>query len=347
MIFSFGTFNLLANRFTNYNLAGTRNESYDLMNLRYLSIILILEESKKDILFLQEVDNYFYKLVMLSNLKNNYFITYRFHKAWPYEKNKADIGTIIMVKNNSFITNTNEIKNLNQSLINENPPKSKALDIRGGLSGIYDFIQLTQNGDEGNQRKFAHLLITKTKNNDYFFLINHHLEGRPDYEELRIKEFQQSYQYCLQFAKQFLKNKKIIYLISGDFNEDSQEVVVRKLIDHLPLKLINNDPNQITSFTKYSTDKLTNQRNIIDKQQKLDYLITSYNISLLSESILPKMILIDYPKWDIPFVGEKSDKLIINKKNWPSDHKLLEFILEIKNNHKSSSSIKNKKKKKK
>ncbi len=336
MEFSFVTFNILANRFTNYNLGGNGNETISQMEFRYITIINILQDLNKDIYFLQEVDNHFYKLLMISPIKNNYFITYRYHIAWPTEKNKSDIGTIILVKNKSPISINKEIKDLNQLMVDHNPPNSKALQFRGGISGIYDFITLTKNGDEGNQRKFAHILITKTIHNSYLILINHHLEGRPDYEDLRIKEFQDSYHFCQQFCRKFLKGKKILYLMAGDFNEDNQTVVIEKIIDNLPLKLINDNSEDLTSYTKYSTDKLTNQRNVIDKKQKLDYLITSKEIKCSSQNMIPNLDFINFPNWDRQFIGKIKDDLVINSNNWPSDHKLLEFKLKIMSNVKGS-----------
>jgi len=44
MELSFSTWNILANRFTNYNLGQKKNEDNLQMKNRYLSIILILKE---------------------------------------------------------------------------------------------------------------------------------------------------------------------------------------------------------------------------------------------------------------------------------------------------------------
>ena len=98
MKLSFSTWNILANRFTNYNMGQKENEDKVQMKNRYLSIIIILQNLQKDIYFLQEVDNHFYYLLQSSELQNNYFISFRYHKSWIQEKNKDDIGILMMIK---------------------------------------------------------------------------------------------------------------------------------------------------------------------------------------------------------------------------------------------------------
>lgn len=339
MNFSFLTFNILANRFTNYNKGGTGNESRQEMEQRYLAIILILENLNKDIYFLQEVDSHFYKLLMLSDLKKKYFITYRFHKAWPTERNKDDIGLLIMVKNSSKFSTDEEY---NMKFVTEYPPNSSALGYRGGVSGLFDFIELTEYGERGNQRKFSQILIIKNNQNQYLFLVNLHLEGRPDYYQLRESEFRDSFTACADFKKKYMKNKETFYLLSGDFNEPDQKIVEDNLIKDLPLKLINNDSDQLTSFTKYYTDKVTNAREIIDKLQKLDYLICSKKINCQGNQLLPNFDIIDFPNWKENFIVESNSGLELNKTNWPSDHKLLYFLLELPNKKKKTLKKKNK-----
>ena len=79
------------------------------------------------------------------------------------------------------------------------------------------------------------------------------------------------------------------YLIAGDFNEPDQSIIEQQLISGLPLNLINSDAQEITSFTKYVTDKVNNIRQVIDNLQKLDYFITSPKVKLLSYDTLQKI----------------------------------------------------------
>ena len=199
------------------------------------------------------------------------------------------------------------------------------------VQNIYDFIELTDNGENGNQRKFSQILILKNNNNQYLFLINMHLEGRPDFYELRRKEFILSYQACQKFIQHNLSKYKnqCYYLIAGDFNEPDQAIVEQQLISGLPLNLINSDAQEITSFTKFVTDKVNNTRQVIDNLQKLDYFITSPKVKLLSYDTLPKDSIKDFPNWEIPFVNKQGQQIVCNKDNWPSDHKILNFKIKI------------------
>ena len=61
---------------------------------------------------------------------------------------------------------------LNEKLLNMYPPNSNLLQSRGITTGIYDFIALTDNGENGNQRKFSQILILRNYTNQYLFLIN-------------------------------------------------------------------------------------------------------------------------------------------------------------------------------
>lgn len=328
MELTFSTWNILANRFTNYNMGQKNNEDKIQMKNRYLSIIIILQQLEKDIYFLQEVDNHFYYLLLSSVLQNDYLISYRYHKSWIKEKNKDDIGILIMIKKKS---NWRFDLSLNQKLLDMYPPNSPLLQSRGIVSGIYDFIELTDNGENGNQRKFSQILILKNNQHQYLFLINMHLEGRPDFYELRRNEFILSYKACQKFIQHNLSKYKnqCYYLIAGDFNEPDQEVVEQQLISGLPLNLINSDSQEITSFTKYVTDKVNNTRQVIDNLQKLDYFITSPKVMLLSYDTLPKDNIKDFPNWDITFVSKKGQQVISNDDNWPSDHKILNFKIKI------------------
>ena len=328
MELSFSTWNILANRFTNYNLGQKNNENKNQMKNRYLSIIIILQQLQKDIYFLQEVDNHFYYLIESSELQKDYLISYRYHKSWVQEKNKDDIGILIMIKKKiKWKVDTS----LNQKLLDMYSPNSTLLQSRGLISGIYDFIELTDNGENGNQRKFSQILILKNNNNQYLFLINMHLEGRPDFYELRKNEFILSYQACQKFIQHNLSQYKnqCYYLIAGDFNEPDQSIVEQQLISGLPLSLINSDSLEITSFTKYVTDKANNTRQIIDNLQKLDYFITSPKVKLLSYNTLPKDSIRDFPNWEISFVTKHGQQVVCNQANWPSDHKILNFDIKI------------------
>lgn len=328
MKLSFSTWNILANRFTNYNMGQKENEDKVQMKNRYLSIIIILQNLQKDIYFLQEVDNHFYYLLQSSELHNNYFISFRYHKSWIQEKNKDDIGILMMIKKKlQWKVDTS----LNQRLLDMYPPNSTLLQSRGLISGIYDFIELTDNGENGNQRKFSQILILRNNQHQYLFLINMHLEGRPDFYELRRNEFILSYKACQKFILHNLSKYKneCYYLIAGDFNEPDQSIVEQQLISSLPLNLINSDAQEITSFTKYVTDKVNNTRQIIDNLQKLDYFITSPKIKLLSYNTLPIDSIKDFPNWKTTFVTKQGQQVVSNEDNWPSDHKILNFDIKI------------------
>ena len=194
-----------------------------------------------------------------------------------------------------------------------------------------NFDKLTDNGENGNQRKFSQILILRNYQDQYLFLINMHLEGRPDFYELRRNEFILSYKACQKFIQHNLSKYKnqCYYLIAGDFNEPDQAIVEQQLISGLPLNLINSDGKEITSFTKYVTDKVNNTRQVIDNLQKLDYFISSSRVKLLSYDSLPKNSIKDFPNWDITFVIKQGQQVVSNEANWPSDHKILNFKVSI------------------
>ena len=344
MELTFSTWNILANRFTNYNIGQKNNEDYTKMKNRYLSIIIILQQLQKDIYFLQEVDNHFYYLLKSSELQNNYYISFRYHKSWLQEKNKDDIGLLIMINKN---IHWKVDLPLNQSLLDMYPPNSSLLQSKGLLTGIYDFIELTDNGENGNQRKFSQILILKNNQHQYLFLINMHLEGRPDFYELRKNEFTLTFKACQKFIQHNLSRYKnqCYYLIAGDFNEPDQTIVEQQLISSLPLSLINSDAQEITSFTKYVTDKVNNTRQIIDNLQKLDYFITSPKVKLLFYDTLPKNSIKDFPNWEANFVEKQGQQVVCNEANWPSDHKILNFEIKIPEINKKSHHSEKKKKK--
>lgn len=345
--FTFLTFNILANRFTNFNKLDKKNESKELMKERYDAIIMHLEKLNKDICFLQEVDNHFYYALIASSMRRKYYITYRYYKAYKNEKNKDDIGQLIMIKNARF----NVPLSLNKKFDSIYPPNTNAFSIRGGFSSIFDFVKLTKNGTEGNQRKFAQILIINDAKGKYLILANMHLEGNPDYQKLKEMEFEETYVACLNFKDKYLSssdmniNKNNIHMIfSGDFNEPEQIDVVEKImINKKPLKLINNDEKQLTAFSKFFTDKKTDERKEINKLEKLDYLICSNELLYDNNdnnnmNVHPDFEIKFMPDWDKPFIIGTE----LNNENWISDHTSLDFVLSFPMN-KNINKIKNKK----
>ena len=325
--FSFLTFNILANRFTNFNKENKKNELMSEMKQRYQIIINHLEKLDKDICFLQEVDNHFYYLLMKSKtMRNKYFITHRYFKALRVERNKDDIGQMILIKNSKF----KPVQFLNNMFNKNNVANSEILMVRGGFSCVYDFIKLTKYGEEGNQRKFSHILIVKyigdgsMNKNTYLILGNVHLEGNKDYQLLKELEFEETYNACVNFRDTYMTNMNTHLLFSGDFNEANQNVIEDVMIGKKPLKLINDDEKQMTSFSKYFTDKKTKERNVINSFEKLDYLICSKELTNVKEmKMYPDYDLRDMPNWTIPFEGNDEGK------NWASDHKILYFFFKL------------------
>lgn len=323
--FTFLTFNILANRFTNFNKSDKKNESRELMQERYDAIILHLENLNKDICFLQEVDNHFYYALISSPLKNKYYITHRYYKAYKVERNKDDIGQLMMIKTSKFKAPLS----LNKTFDSIHRPNSTAFSIRGGFSSVFDFVKLTNYGAEGNQRKFAQILIVTDSKGHYLILANMHLEGNPDYQKLKEMEFEETYKACVSFIKNKMNdiNSNNIHMIfSGDFNEPEQSIVQNIMIADKPLKLINKDHKQMTAFSKYFTDKKTNERKEINKLEKLDYLLCSDNLIYNGDmNTYPNFEIKYMPDWDKPFLNKKK----LNTKNWISDHISLDFSLSL------------------
>jgi hypothetical protein len=324
--FTFLTFNILANRFTNFNKLDKINETKDEMQERYNGVIMHLEQQNKDICFLQEVDNNFYYALMDTVFAKKYYISHRYCKAYKAERNKDDIGQLIMVRNSKFKIPLE----LNKTFDNKYPANSHLLRVRGGHSSVFDFIKLTKNGVEGNQRKFSQILIINDLYGRYLILSNMHLEGNPDYQKLKEQEFEETYKACDEFKNKHMnmKNvKSVNMMFAGDFNEPYQNIVENIMIGDKPLRLINSDSKQLTSFSKFFTDKKTNERKMIDKQEKLDYLICSKELenSIDDMHIYPDFEIKNMPNWEEPFID--------NDKNWVSDHKFLTFKFNLLDTH--------------
>ena len=326
------SFNILANRFTYYNLTNHRSEPSSLMRFRYKSIISLLWGVHADIYFLQEVDQHFYHLLLYSNFRKNFYISYACCQGREKEVNKDEIGLLMIINKQQYFIS----KALNGKINTvEEQKEHPLLKIRGEPSGFIGFNHLTiENGIEiGNVKKLSQILIVE-KNHHPFILINCHFEGRPERQDLRVGQFK----HCCQIAQNCITkfNLENRLLIGGDFNEPSQNSICDKYLSEIPFKLkLLNTKLEYTSNLRFQKDPETKQWKTINRMEKLDYLIGDVDFKITKETVLPKSDITESPDWGKRFESDIY-KQLPKVKNWPSDHKLVSFLLEYENINKKT-----------
>ena len=339
------SFNILANRFTRYTTHNHRNEPSSLMRYRYLTIIKYLLSLNANIYFLQEVDDYFFDLINNNNIFNykHFFISYVRCNPLEKEKNKTGVGLMTIINKKHFNVNNHLqdlLKPTKEQLINNN------FNYKGNKSFIITFDHIFKDKKkkeeekeekekkekEPNQKKVGQLLLIK-KNNKYFLLINCHFDGHPPFQDIRLEQFKHSIQSAIYNIK--VNNIDGEIILAGDFNEPFQEDITTKYIKYInkeiEMKLMN-ESTDFTSHSKYNLNQETNEWDIINKKEKLDYILTTNFFSKKSENTTPTTnILLSSPNWNKKF---DPLSLINNLKsnseniNWMSDHKVIEVILE-------------------
>lgn len=319
------SFNILANRFTYYNLTNHKIEPSSLMRFRYKSIISLLWAMQADIYFLQEVDQHFYHLICYSNFRKNFYISYAYCQARDKEVNKDENGLLMIInKRQYFISRSlnGEINSLDEK---KNHPLLKT---RGDPSGFIGFNHITIKDEVeiGNIKKLSQILIVE-KNHRPLILINCHFEGNPDRQDLRIAQFK----HCCHIAQNCITkyNLESRILIGGDFNEPSQTDICQKYLSKetpFKLKLLNTNTGY-TSNLRFQRNPETRQWETINRMEKLDYLIGNTDFKVTKETILPKSDITKLPDWSQRFESNIY-KQLPKVKNWPSDHKLVSFLLE-------------------
>lgn len=304
----FISFNLLANRFTYYSKEDHTMENKTEMKNRYSLSIHYLLRLKGDIYFLQEVDGFFYDLLLDSPFKQKYFISYSYCLPLKNESNKSPIGLIIMVNKKQYkIINMDFKLDHNYSLLQSNHKNTLAISFK--------HLVFVDNIEIANKKKLSQLLVIQNRDN-YIILINCHFEGRPNLPDIRLKQFE----YCLSVAKNIRKklNKQTYIIIGGDFNESNTDIIKDKYITNklFDLKLYNQSKEN-TSFSRFEKRE-DNVWYSIDKREKIDYILGSSSIKIMEEKLLPKKEFV-YPEWNKEFDI---------KKNWFSDHKIISFFIE-------------------
>lgn len=326
------SFNILANRFTYYNMVNHKIEPTSLMRFRYKSIISLLWGVYADIYFLQEVDQHFYHLILYSNFRKNFYISYACCHPRENEVNKDKIGMLIMVNKRQYYIS----KSINGKINNfEEKKEYSLLKIYGDPSGFIGFNDLTMKDEVelGNIKKLSQILIIE-KNHHPLILINCHLEGSPEKQDLRIAQFK----HCCQVAQNCITkyNLENRLLIGGDFNDPSQKDISTKYLSDIPfkLKLLNTKP-EYTSNLRFQKNPETKEWTTINRMEKLDYLIGNIDFKVTKETVLPKSDIINSPDW-----GQRFEMDIYRQlpkvNNWPSDHKLVSFLLEYENRSKKT-----------
>ena len=318
------SFNILANRFTYYSTDSHKGESLGSMNYRYQSIISILWTILADIYLLQEVDHHFYNLIKRSNFRKNYYISYLFCQARDNEVNKDDIGLLLLINKKQYHVS----KSLNSKINSlEQKKEYPLLKYKGEPSSFIGFNHIIQkNGKEvGNIKKISQLLIIE-KNHHPFIVINCHFEGRPERQDIRIEQFK----HCCQIAQNCITQYDLEHrlLIGGDFNEPKEKDIQKLYLSKIPfnLKLLNVKPDY-TSNLRYQKNKETKKWEKINRVEKIDYLIGSNDFKITHEEVIPKEDIKKFPIWQQTFEAFNSNKLK-KVKNWPSDHRLVSFLLE-------------------
>ena len=329
------SFNILANRFTYYNTDNHRSEPEHLMRFRYKSIISLLWDLNADIYFLQEVDEYFYRYVCHSDFKNYFYISYCTSLPRSKEVNKTEIGLLTMVNKRQYYISYTLNRQINTIQEKENHPLLKIRSQPSSFIGFNDIV--VENGEEiGNLKKMSQLLVIE-KNHHHLILINCHFEGRPDRQDLRIAQFQK----CCSIAQNCITryNLENRILIGGDFNEPSQTDIENLFIKSVPfnLKLLN-QKKEYTSNLKYQKDEKTKTWNLINRKEKLDYLIGNDSFKVSKEVALPKSEIVSFPNWGIHF-NNNIFSCLPKVSNWPSDHRLIKFTLEFEIERESTLSI--------
>lgn len=326
------SFNILANRFTYYNTTNHKIEPPSLMRFRYKSIISLLFGLRADIYVLQEVDQHFYHLLGHSNFRKNFYISYACCQARKKEVNKDEIGMLIMVNRRQYFIS----KSLNGKINSlEERKEYPLLKIHGDPSGFIGFNHLTIKDEIeiGNIKKLSQILIVE-KNHHPFILINCHLEGSPDKQDLRIAQFK----HCCQIAQNCITkfNLENRLLIGGDFNDPSQNDICDKYLSDIPFKLkLLNTKSEYTSNLRFQKNSETKQWYILNRKEKLDYLIGNVDFKITKETVLPKSDITESPDWGLRFDLDIY-KQLPKFKNWPSDHKLVSFVLEYENESKKT-----------
>ena len=319
------SFNILANRFSYYSTSNHKPESTILMKHRYKSIIALLWALQADIYLLQEVDQHFYNLIRYSDFKKKYYISYLFCKARDDEPNKDEIGLLMMINKKQYFIS----KALNFKINTlEDKNEYSLFHFKGEPSSFIGFNNcLNQPGVvRGNVKKMSQILIVE-KNHHPLILINCHFEGRPDRQDLRIAQFKE----CCHVAQNCITKYNLEHrlLIGGDFNEPKQKDILKLYLSEVPfnLKLLN-IKSDYTSNLRYQKNKESKKWEQINRIEKLDYLIGSDSFKITKETVLPKSDIRKYPDWSRHF-----DMNIYNNlseiKNWPSDHRLVSFLLEF------------------
>ena len=150
---------------------------------------------------------------------------------------------------------------------------------------------------------------------------------------MRIAQFKHCCQIAQNCITKFnLENRLLIEVIY----DPSQTDICNKYLSDIPfkLKLLNTKP-EYTSNLRFQKDLDTKQWYTLNRKEKLDYLIGSTDFKITKETVLPKSDITESPNWGLRF-----DLDIYNQlpkfKNWPSDHKLVSFLLEYENGPKKT-----------
>ena len=306
-------FNLLATAVSNFKTYDHKKESGKMIELRYnniAKILLYFMHTNIDIINLQELDGSMYLLlnglIKLYNLPYKLFFNNYFIKKKKLNFRGYDVGIIVNIKKYKILKCI--LKNITpQKILNENSLYTTKRSKKAFFCEIQNKI---------NNKKIA--------------IISTHLSGQPQRPDIRIEE--------LNTIIKFIKNNLNVNFtfITGDFNDQNYESI-NKIVLAGNLSIYKKYVNNLftaTSFHKINLIRETQKFEIfddIDIFQTIDYLVSNINEKKINHIMMPHPINGIYgyenPYNDIIKINDHN--YLENKNVWPSDHALIEFIINL------------------